>query len=80
MDQLFDRIQSENQYKGPTLFIRGGNSDYVLDSDIPMIKSLFPEAVIKTITGASHWVHADAPEELCFLLSSFLERECKYGK
>jgi pimeloyl-ACP methyl ester carboxylesterase len=80
MDQLFDGIQSENQYNGPTLFIRGGNSDYILDSDIPMIKSLFPEAVIKTITGASHWVHADAPEELCFLLSSFLERECNYGK
>jgi esterase len=51
----------------------------VPDADIPMIKSMFPEAVIKTITGASHWVHADAPEELCFMLSSFLERECKFG-
>jgi len=79
MDLLFDSISSENQYKGPTLFIRGGKSDYVPDADIPMIKSMFPEAVIKTITGASHWVHADAPEELCFMLSSFLERECKFG-
>jgi esterase len=79
MDLLFDSICSENQYKGPTLFIRGGKSDYVPDADIPMIKSMFPEAVIKTITGASHWVHADAPEELCFMLSSFLERECKFG-
>jgi esterase len=79
MDLLFESICSENQYKGPTLFIRGGKSDYVPDADIPMIKSMFPEAVIKTITGASHWVHADAPEELCFMLSSFLERECKFG-
>jgi esterase len=79
MDLLFDGIQSENQYKGPTLFIRGGMSDYVPDEDIPLIKSMFPEAIIKTISGASHWVHADAPEELCYLLSGFLERECTYG-
>lgn len=80
MDLLFDGIRSENQYKGPTLFIRGGKSDYVTDADIPLIKSLFPKALIKTISEATHWVHADAPEELCFLLSSFLERECNYGK
>ncbi len=78
MDLLFDGIRSENQYKGPTLFIRGGKSDYVPDDDITLITSLFPEAVIKTISGASHWVHADAPEELCYLLSEFLERECKF--
>ncbi|MEI8046096.1 MAG: alpha/beta fold hydrolase [Bacteroidota bacterium] len=78
MDLLFDGIRSENQYKGPTLFIRGGKSDYVPDEDITLITSLFPEAVIKTISGASHWVHADAPEELCYLLSEFLERECKF--
>ena len=78
MDLLFDGIRSENQYKGPTLFIRGGKSDYVPDDDITLITSLFPEAVIKTISEASHWVHADAPEELCYLLSEFLERECKF--
>lgn len=79
MDLLFDRIQSENRYPGPTLFIRGGKSDYIPDSDIPLIVSLFPEAILKTISGATHWVHADAPEELCYLLSSFLERKCNMG-
>jgi esterase len=78
MDLLFDGISSDSQYPGPTIFIRGGNSDYVTDADIALIKSMFPEAVIKTISGASHWVHADSPEELCFLLSGFLERECKF--
>ncbi len=80
MDLLFDRVRSENQYPGPSLFIRGGKSDYVPDSDFPLIKNLFPEAVIKTIDGATHWVHADAPEKLCALLSEFLGRECIYGK
>ena len=80
MDLLFDGIWSENQYPGPTLFIRGGKSDYIPDGDIPLIKSMFPQAQVKKISGASHWVHADAPEELCFLLSSFLERDCIFGK
>lgn len=80
MDLLFDSVQSENTYPGPTLFIRGGNSDYILDSDIPLIASLFPKARLKTITGASHWVHADAPEDLCYLLSAFLDKECSFGK
>ena len=78
MDLLFDGVRSENQFGGPALFIRGGKSDYVPDADIPLIKSLFPGAIIKTINGATHWVHADAPEELCVLLSGFLERECTY--
>jgi len=78
MDLLFDGIQSESSYPGPTLFVRGGKSDYITDADIPLIKTLFPEVIIKNISGASHWIHADAPEELCFLLSSFLERECTF--
>lgn len=79
MDLIFDGIRSENQYEGPTLFIRGGRSDYILDSDIPLITSLFPEALIKTISGATHWLHAEAPKELCALLSEFLERKCTFN-
>jgi esterase len=78
MDLLFEGLTSENQYPGPVLFIRGGASDYIIESDILLIENLFPQAVIKTISGASHWVHADAPEELCYLLSGFLNRECNF--
>ena len=78
LDQLFDGIRSDSQYNGPTLFIRGGKSDYISDEDTGLINCLFPHAIIKTISGASHWVHADAPEQLCKLLSRFLERECRF--
>jgi len=79
MEFLFDGIRSENQYKGPALFVRGGKSDYVPDEDIPLIKSLFPQADIKTIQGATHWLHADAPKELCAVLSRFLGQECEFS-
>jgi pimeloyl-ACP methyl ester carboxylesterase len=76
MDFVFDGVESSDVYEGPALFIRGGRSDYISDADAPLIKKLFPRAEIQTIKKASHWVHADAPAELCRLFSLFLGKEC----
>jgi esterase len=59
----------------PALFIRGENSDYIPDEDIPAIKDFFPEAEFVTIQGAGHWLHAENPEELLRILREFLRRE-----
>jgi pimeloyl-ACP methyl ester carboxylesterase len=56
----------------PTLFIRGGNSNYVKDSDMQYITPLFPKASLATIEGAGHWIHADKPKELYEVLNQFL--------
>lgn len=48
----------------PTLFIRGGRSDYIQRADIPAIKEQFPRARIDTIEHAGHWVQAQAPDEV----------------
>ena len=56
----------------PTLFVRGSQSDYIKDADLPAIKTLFPQAELVTITGAGHWVHADKPNELLAILLPFL--------
>lgn len=76
MDYVFDGIQSTGIYKGPALFIRGGKSDYINDTDAELIHQYFPEANIRTIENASHWVHADAPDALCRLFSLFFGKEC----
>lgn len=76
MDFVFDGVESTDSYQKPTLFIRAGVSDYIQDSDTPLIKELFPNAKIQIIDDASHWVHADNPEELCRLFSLFLGKEC----
>lgn len=44
-------------FKGPALFIRGSQSDYVQEEDYPLIKKYFPSARIETIEGADHWIH-----------------------
>ena len=56
----------------PALFIRGGRSKYVRAEDEPLIRELFPLAQIQTMAGATHWVHADQPEEFLRLLLGFL--------
>lgn len=56
----------------PTLFIRGSESPYILDEDIPAIKRIFPNAQIETIEGAGHWVQAEKPAEFVEVLMGFL--------
>jgi pimeloyl-ACP methyl ester carboxylesterase len=47
----------------PVTFIRGLNSDYISDDDIPVIKEIYPEARVIGIPGAGHWLHAEQPEK-----------------
>lgn len=63
---------SGTPFDKPTLFIRGGQSEYIKDSDFALIQSLFPQATVVTIEGAGHWVHADKPEELLDKVRRFL--------
>lgn len=48
----------------PTLFVRGGQSDYILREDIPAIREQFPNSRVETVPYAGHWVHAQAPDEV----------------
>ncbi len=57
----------------PTLFMRGSESPYILEEDIPLIKRLFPNARIETIDGAGHWVQAEKPAEFVATLMNFLQ-------
>jgi pimeloyl-ACP methyl ester carboxylesterase len=57
----------------PTLFIRGGKSNYINAEDEPLMRELFPQSEITTIAGAGHWIHADQPEEFLNLVLDFLQ-------
>ncbi len=63
--ELFNKpaelIAIDEVYNNDTLFIRGGNSDYVIDADLDLIEKHFPNYKLVTINGASHWVQADKP-------------------
>ena len=71
---VFEGVNASGIFVGPTLFIRGGSSDYIRDADLDEMKTKFPGAEVKTIANASHWVHADAPGEFYGLVKNFLDR------
>lgn len=76
MENILEGLNHQGQYNGPALFVRGGASDYIANEDFDAITALFPQASVQTIAGASHWVHADAPEALCEILNHFLGEAC----
>lgn len=60
------------RYQGPTLFIKGMNSDYITRDDQPAIMERFPNAEAKLIEGAGHWPHAEKPSAFLRILEGFL--------
>ncbi|MFW5708365.1 MAG: alpha/beta fold hydrolase [Bacteroidota bacterium] len=74
LSHIFRAIDSSHPYPKPTLFIRGGESLYIRQNHIPRIKKLFPQARIETIEGASHWLHAEKPDEFYDLVMDFLQQ------
>lgn len=66
------QIKSDEPVETPTLFMRGANSNYVLDEDLEGILDLFPNAQLKTIEGAGHWVQAEQPKAFVSTLLEFL--------
>ncbi len=57
----------------PALFIKGGNSNYILEEDIKLIQDIFSLSIIETIVDAGHWVHAEKPKEFFECVMRFLK-------
>jgi len=71
LDQLFDGIETIEKFEKPTLFVKGGASDYILLEDYDQIRYNFPNAEIITIADASHWIHVEAPERFYQITMGF---------
>ncbi|MFQ5438534.1 MAG: alpha/beta fold hydrolase [Paracoccaceae bacterium] len=59
-------------FSGPTLFLKGSSSDYILDEHRNRIEALFPNSRIETIQDAGHWLHAENPHALEAAIHRFL--------
>jgi pimeloyl-ACP methyl ester carboxylesterase len=70
--RLGEAVVASAPFAKPTLFIRAGKSNYMKPEDETLIGELFPQAEIQTIAEASHWVHADKPEEFVKLVLDFI--------
>ncbi|SDQ27933.1 alpha/beta fold hydrolase [Flagellimonas zhangzhouensis] len=63
MSEIGENIAPTAIYEGPTLFLRGDRSEYIMPNDYPELKRHFPNSEIETIDKASHWLHAENPKQ-----------------
>ncbi|WP_348822643.1 alpha/beta fold hydrolase [Flavobacterium aestuarii] len=73
IDEIGKALAADMVFDKPALFIRGGNSNYILDSDFEGIIKHFPAFTIQTIPNAGHWLHAENPKMFYELVSVFLK-------
>ncbi|HEY4650604.1 MAG TPA: alpha/beta fold hydrolase [Pontibacter sp.] len=75
-DKIAAAITSDIPFKKHTLFIKGGRSRYIKPEDIySCIEHLFTLVEVETVPGAGHWVHAEAPDKVYELVTTFLSAE-----
>lgn len=70
---ISEGLEGGHAFEKPALFVRGGQSDYIVDEDEADIRRFFPQAEIITIAEAGHWVHAEAPEAFAEVVLDFLD-------
>ncbi len=69
----WDLGQSEQRsYSGPTLCLRGAESDYVTEQHTQAFTSQFPAIRAKTLAATGHWLHVQKPAIFNRLVSEFI--------
>ncbi|WP_435578258.1 alpha/beta fold hydrolase [Gilvibacter sp.] len=72
IEEVGKPLADQARFNGPSLFLRGAKSDYILPVDEIMIKRHFPAAIIDEVSAAGHWLHAENPREFYQNVIDFL--------
>ncbi len=70
--EILSAVKADQPYKGPALFIKGEESEYIRQEDEAKIQRWFSAAQLWSIAGAGHWIHTDEPEALSEAVLDFL--------
>lgn len=73
----YDAVRAEPDvvapFSGPVLFVKGGDSSYILPEHRARVLQLFPAAEVKVMPGCGHWLHAQQPAMFNGIVGRFLE-------
>lgn len=73
-DSLRAALTADVPYERPVMFVKGGDSDYILPAHRVEIERLFPAAQLKVMPGCGHWLHAEQPRLFNGIVQRFLAR------
>ncbi|XP_050667624.1 protein ABHD11-like [Leptidea sinapis] len=62
------------KFDRPTLFVGGGESNYIPHEDLPGIRNLFPNVQVKYVANVGHNVHAEDPKSFLNIVIPFLSK------
>lgn len=62
IEEIGKPLASHLRFEKDTLFLRGENSDYILNDDVLEIEAQFPKLNLVTIPNSGHWLHAEQPK------------------
>ncbi len=69
--EVGEALPSFTVFEKETLFLKGANSDYITEDEVPIIAAHFLNSNIVEIKNAGHWLHAENPIE-------FYEEVCRF--
>ena len=72
VEAIGEALPTQTVYEGQTLFLNGLKSDYITKEDTALIEAHFPNAKIKGIANAGHWLHAENPKDFFAEVMNFL--------
>ena len=75
MADILSFPEVQGTFEGPTLFLTGGNSEYVTAEYRPRMKELFPQSHFAKIPDTGHWLHAEKPRDFEAAVRTFLTME-----
>lgn len=75
IDNIGEGMDANHKFRKPTLFVKGGKSNYIKEDDTIMMKWIFPHSKLIEIQNAGHWVHAEQPDELLESVVEFLKEQ-----
>jgi len=70
---LREKPSEGEAFTKPTLFIKGAISKYIQSKHEAKILQLFPNANVKIIKQAGHWLHVEQPQVLQKIVLDFLQ-------
>ena len=69
-----NRLHYTEPFRGPTLLIYGEKSDYIDKDQIDLMKQWLPNLELHCVSGATHYLHVEQPNEFLKVTAGFINR------
>jgi len=68
----FPEFPPSQRFDGPSLFLGGSQSDFIVNDHLPVIRQLFPSADIQWLEQAGHMLHVEQPDAVFDKIIQFI--------